>query len=281
LKKALLAMLARLSRDDEPDFDRSLAKPMAKKDFAAIESDYAFFFGHSTEAESDVAGYARTLASFAEGRDAIRMLDFGCGGGEFSERFLSALRFRPEVLYLTLVEPVHNQRDAAARRLAPFSQQPIASVAMLPTSAGPRFDLILANHSLYYVDNLDRIMSSLMDSLAPRGSAVLAMAGWDNRLMELWQIGFAMLGEPVPYYAADDVTEWLATQRIASHRTKSPYRLRFPDSMENRLRILRFLFADYLNDTITPRLLAEFNRHVQDGYVDVSTHSDQFRIDAG
>ena len=39
----------------------------------------------------------------------------------------------------------------------------------------------------------------------PGGTLLTAIAGWDNMLLELWKTGFAMLGQPVPYYTAEDV----------------------------------------------------------------------------
>src|SRR5262245_59894884 len=78
---------------------------MAAKDFGSIESDYAFFMAHATEAESDAAEYTRALAGFAEGRASIRLLDFGGGTGEFTQQLLSALNWSPQALQLTLVEP--------------------------------------------------------------------------------------------------------------------------------------------------------------------------------
>src|SRR5262249_25287566 len=108
-----------------------LPHTMAAKDFAPIETDYAFFMAHATEAESDAAEYLRELAGFAEGRASIRMLDFGCGTGEFTERLASALNWPPQALRMTLVEPVRHQCDAAVRRLTCFSRHPIESLETL------------------------------------------------------------------------------------------------------------------------------------------------------
>ena len=94
------------ARPGEMDERPIEAIQMAAKDFDSIASDYAFFMAHATEAESDVTEYARVLAGFAEGRTLIRMLDFGCGTGDFSRRLISTLNWPPQLLRMTLVEPV-------------------------------------------------------------------------------------------------------------------------------------------------------------------------------
>lgn len=252
---------------------------MAAKDFGSIAGDYAFFMAHATEAESDVAEYARELAGFAEGRATVRLLDFGCGTGEFTQRLVSALGWPPHVLQLTLVEPVRRQREDAARRLAEFSRRPIESLESLPSADGPRFDLVVSNHALYYVDDLGATLGRLTGSLAPGGRLVLAIAGWDNALLQLWKVGFAMLGRPVPYHAAEDVEATLTRQGVEIRKSKACYLLRFPDTVENRLRILRFLFADHLREITPQRLLGEFDRYVRADHVDVDTHSYHFTVE--
>lgn len=251
---------------------------MGAKDFGPIENDYAFFSTQSTEPENDAAEYTRRLAGFADGRTLIRMLDFGGGTGAFTHRFLSAVNWPPRLLALTLVEPVAHQREEAARRLAPFTERPVATAGSLPPNTESRFDLALSNHALYYVENLDETLRSLVRSLAPGGVLLLAIAGWDNPLLGLWKTGFALLGRPVPYYSAEDVEAALTRQGVAFEKTPVPYRLRFPDSAENRLKILRFLFANHLAEITPERLLGEFDRHVKQDHVDIETGSSHFTV---
>ncbi|WP_437193780.1 class I SAM-dependent methyltransferase [Planctomicrobium sp. SH527] len=252
---------------------------MGSKDFGVIENDYAFFMEHATEAESDVAVYASSLAEYSSRRELVRLLDFGCGTGDFSDRLLSTLNFAPELLQISLFEPVSHQLAQAAKRLARLSREPVTCLNNLGAIDKGHFDLIISNHVLYYVDDLDSVLRTLLLGLKSGGRMQLAIAGWENTLLQIWKTGFAMLGKPVPYYAAEDVEHFLSQHQVAFEKRTSPYQLRFPNSQENRLRILRFLFGEHLSAMDVERLQAEFEPFVNDGHVEIQTSSDHFVID--
>ncbi len=263
------------------------------KDFAAIADDYAFFMTHATEAASDAAAYAQKLSGFAAQRAAIRMLDFGCGSGEFTERLLKLLAWPPERLALHLVEPVAQQRETAARRLANYARHSAAGAAPIVASGVPPlpseapaaqdtdkgeqaqpFDIVLSNHALYYVDDLADTLAKLVGLVAPGGKLLIAIAGWDNTLLELWRHGFGLLGRPVPYYTAEDVRAEFARLGVPFQVRPSHYELRFADSELNRLRILRFLFAEHLDELPRVELLAFFDRYAAGGEIAIRTWSE-------
>ena len=252
---------------------------MAAKDFGLIETDYSFFMAHATEAESDVAEYIRQLAGFAEGRESIRLLDFGCGTGDFTLQLLSALNWSPKLLQVTLVEPVLHQREEAARKLAPFSRFNIEVLTTLSSVPDSGFDLVLSNHVLYYVDDLDSTLQQLVALLKPNGKMLLAIAGWNNALIQFWKTGFELLGRPVPYHVSEDVETFLIRQRIPFQKPKASYRLCFPDSIENRSKILRFLFGEHLEQISPQRLLREFDRFIRGNQIEIETDSDHFTIE--
>lgn len=251
---------------------------MTTKDFGPIESDYAFFMAHATEAASDVAEYQRQLAGFAAAEPSIRLLDFGCGNGEFSARLYTALQWPASQLQLTLLEPVAQHRAAAIEQLQPFTQQPIATVTSVAELPAATFDLILANHVLYYVDDLPQTLTALVQSLRPGGRVQLAIASWSNVLLELWQTGFCHLGQPVPYHGAEDVAAILTQQSIPYLSSRASYSLVFPDTTENRRKILRFLFGHYLDQMPTELLLAEFDPFVVEDQIQIHTHSDHMCV---
>jgi trans-aconitate 2-methyltransferase len=235
---------------------------------------------HATEAAEDAATYACELADFIDARTSIRMLDFGCGTGEFTERFLTTLKWPAKALELTLVEPVNRQRENAALQLSRFSGRPISVAEGVTRSHVNRFDVVLANHVLYYVDDLDSTLRQLVDSLSLDGKLLTAIAGADNPLIQLWTIGFTMLGRPVPYYTSEDVESSLMRMGSRFRKTKSHYQLQFPDSSENRLKILRFLFGEHLDEIGPLRLLGEFDRFNKSAYVEVNTNSDHFSVES-
>ncbi len=251
------------------------------KDFGLIADDYAFFMTHATEAEHDAADYARELAGFAEGRAFVRMLDFGAGGGEFTERLLKKLAWPAEKLSLHLVEPVESQRAEAVKRLQKYATCSEAGTPAIATSARPPdassvkpFDVVLSNHALYYVDDLAETVRGLVGLMAPGGKLLAAMASWQNTLMRLWQLGFGLIDQPVPYYAADDLTAELDHLGVPFRTSKSHYELRFPDSEQNRLRMLRFLLAEHLDEMPRDELLAFFDQHAQGGEIVMRTWSE-------
>lgn len=252
---------------------------MATKDFGAIETDYAFFMSHATEAKSDVEEYVRQLNGFAEGRSLIHVLDFGCGTGEFSRQLLETLAWPKSSLFLTLFEPVDHQQELAARRLSRFSEHAIASLGEASFDQRPIFDVIVSNHVLYYAESLSQTIDQLLERLHTKGKMLLAMAGHENALIKLWKVGFDLLDQPIPFYVAEDVTAILADHDVRVSTSPSHYKLRFPDTEENRWKILRFLFGDYLRQIPREALLKEFDQYVQDDHIEINTYSEHFTVE--
>lgn len=218
----------------------------AFKDFGPIQDAYAFFEDHSTEAEADSNAYAEKLAALDARERPLRLLDFGCGPGRFTERVIDRLGWTPAQLQITLVEPVEDYRRQAVERLGPRSGAPVAASPELPEPLPQRFDVILANHVLYYVSDLETTVDRLSRAIAPGGLWLSAIAGWDNTLLQFWKRWFAMIGAPVPYHTAESVLQAIE-QRGIPHRSRSiRYDLIFPDTVPNRLAIMSFLMADHL-----------------------------------
>lgn len=248
------------------------------KDFGAIADDYSFFEQHSTEAQADVRAYAEKLRGRLPATGVVRMLDFGCGTGTFTERFLDELGWPAERVALTLVEPVDSVRRQAVERLASRSGAPIVKAATLPAAGAGPFDLILANHVFYYVPNLRAELAKLVGSLAAGGTFVTAIAGRSNVLIQFWIAAFRELGRDVPYHVAEDLEGALQELGASYDKRSVEYELVFEDSEANRMRILRFLLADYLPLLSREFLLRLFDRYASAGRIEIRTASEHYAV---
>ncbi|HEX5104426.1 MAG TPA: class I SAM-dependent methyltransferase [Pirellulaceae bacterium] len=241
------------------------------KDFAPILSDYAFFEARATEAVNDAAAYARVIAPLVAAGQPLRMLDFGCGTGTFTERLLRLVQIPPPRLQLALVEPVAASPALAAERVARFSASPIEHANSLAAIQQPDFDLIVANHVLYYVPDLPATLAALIQRLAPGGRLLTAIAGNDNTLIQFCRAGFAMIGRPMPYHMAEDVAAALGQLGLAYEKHEVPYDLIFDDTEANRLTILRFLFSEHLTEMPRPAMLDLFTPFARGGQIQIHT----------
>ncbi len=251
------------------------------KDFGAIADDHSFFERHATEAREDVRAYAEELSGLLPALGVVRMLDFGCGTGGFTARFLDEVGWAPDRVALTLVEPVDSVRRQAVARLAGRTAWPLVDAKALPVGDDGKFDLILANHVFYYVPDLRGELAKLIGSLSASGVFVTAIAGRTNALIEFWIAAFRHLGREVPYHVAEDLEA--ALQELGANFAKRSvaYELAFDDTEENRLRVLRFLLADYL--PILPRelLMGLFDRYARRGGIEIRTASEHFSVQSG
>jgi trans-aconitate 2-methyltransferase len=248
------------------------------KDFGPIADDYAFFEAHSTEAEQDARAHVESLTGLVPAAGPLRFLDFGCGSGSFTTRFLQKTGWPPARLWLTLIEPAESQRRRAVTRLAAYTEHPVVDVAALPGGAVGSFDIVLANHVLYYVPQLRAQLAELIRALSPAGVFVTAIAPRTNALVEFWLAGFRLLGKEAPYNTSEDVEAALQQLGTGFEKQQVTYQVEFPDTEENRTRILRFLLAEHLEQMPRRPLLDMFDRYANSGLIRILTASDQFKI---
>jgi trans-aconitate 2-methyltransferase len=251
-----------------------------EKDFGPIADDYVFFEKHATEAAADVRGYLDELGEIVPAAGTVRMLDFGCGSGTFTVRFLDAVGWPPERLRLTLVEPVAAARREAVGRLAGYASGRLVESATLTAGLAASFDFILANHVFYYVPDLAGQLVKLIGALASTGVFVTAVAARTNKLIEFWIAGFRLLDRDVPYNTSEDVEAALVELGAEFQKRQVPYELTFPDTEENRLRIIRFLLADHLSQMPLEPLLSMFDQYSHAGRIQIRTESDHFMVRA-
>jgi trans-aconitate 2-methyltransferase len=252
-----------------------------EKDFGAIADDYAFFETHATEAEADARAYGEQVKDVARAGRRVRMLDFGCGSGTFTARFLEQVGWPAARLELTLVEPVDSVRRQAVARLGGFTNAPIAESPAVPAGIEDSFDLVLANHVLYYVPDLRRQLARLIDALSAGGVFVTAIAARSNALIEIWIAGFGLLGREVPYHTSEDVEAALGELGADYQKEQVAYELAFPDTEANRMRILRFLLAEHLAEIPQQPLLDCFDRYRRRDRIVIQTASDHYTVRPG
>jgi trans-aconitate 2-methyltransferase len=255
--------------------------PMSKdpaKDFGPIADDYVFFETHATEPAEDARAYVEQLAGVVPAEGPIRLLDFGCGSGTFSLRFLHQVGWPSSRLRLTLVEPVESVRRLAVGRLAACSDHPVVDWPALPGGTKDGFDVVLANHVFYYVPALPTQLAALVDAMTPQGIFVTAIAARTNALVEFWLAGFRLLGREAPYNTSEDVEAALQQSGAAYQKQAVPYRLEFPDTEANRMRILRFLLAEHLGQMPHRPLLEMFDQYASSGRITMQTASDHYTI---
>lgn len=248
------------------------------RDFGPIADDYAFFEKHATEAIQDSRAYVERLAPIVPAQGAIRLLDFGCGSGTFTARFLEQANWSPPRLRLTLVEPVEAARRQAVARLTGFTQHAIVDSPQLPAGEAGRFDVMLSNHVLYYVPDLAKQLGGMIGALSETGAFMTAIAPRSNPLIEFWIRGFDLLGREFPYNLSEDVASALKELGAAYRKQPVPYELIFPDSEENRMRIIRFLLAEHLAAMPRRPLLELFDQHADGGWIKIRTECDHYTI---
>jgi len=248
------------------------------KDFGPIAADYAFFEEHSTEGEQDSRAYVALLGHTVPSDGPIRMLDFGCGSGTFTSRLLKLVSWPPQRLELSLLEPVESQRRLAVSRVAGSTQHPVMELATLPAGLREKFDVVIANHVFYYVDNLKDQLKLLIAALTPTGMFLTAIAGQANALIEFWALGFGLLNRDIPYNMSENVEQALKELGADYQKQPIPYELSFPDSDENRMKIIRFLLANHLAEMPQRPLLDLFDKYREAGRIVIRTASDHFTI---
>jgi len=250
----------------------------SRKPFERIRDAYAFFQQHATETEADIRAYLPHLPTVAMGDQPIRMLEFGCGDGQFTAALLGRTPWTPARLQLALVEPDDVYRQQAVARLQPYTTQPVHARPALPPHLQDCFDLVLANHVLYYVPDLDGTLAALLRALAAPGLFLTAMAGQRSTLAQWCQQCFAWLGQLYPFHTAEDLESTLARQGVAYGKEDVHYEFVFPDTAEHRLTVMRFLLGNAYHDVSQPAMLALFDPYAQGEQVMIRLVHEHFMV---
>lgn len=132
-----------------------------------------------TAAEEPFYGWVFERLRLAPG---ARVLECGCGDGAL---WINNINRLPEGARIVLSDLSEGMLAEAARALARFDRI-TADIMDLPFKDGV-FDVVIANHMLYHVPDIDTAISEARRVLAPGGVFVCSTAGDDN-LRELWRM---------------------------------------------------------------------------------------------
>lgn len=215
------------------------------KTFAQLHSDYAFFEKHVNETEVTLAAW---LPLVGERWETVRALDFGAGSGSFTSAFFERAEFSPDRLHLTLVEPDDGFRTQAVRAVAPYTSHPVRAWPFLDRETPSSFDLIVSHHVLYYVPDLEETLARLCRALRPGGLMLLVQGGQGNGMNKLVFAAFELLGRKSPYRYSEESERILRSLPVSLEVGSIRSVLDFPDSEENRRKVLRFLLSEHLED---------------------------------
>jgi SAM-dependent methyltransferase len=250
----------------------------SNKPFGPIRDAYAFFQQHATETEEDVRAYLPHIHGVLMGDSPLRMLDFGCGDGGVTAALLGRVRVPPERLQLALVEPDDVYRHQAVERLQPCTTQPVCAWPALPAHLHACFDLVVANHVLYYVPDLHSTLSALLRTLATPGLFLAAMAGRANAMAQCCRRCFDVIGKPYPFHTSEDCEAALAGLGEAYCTEDVHYELVFPDAEENRLNMGRFLMGDDFHAVPRRAMLQCFDPYAHAGQITMQLVHQHFMI---
>lgn len=249
----------------------------SEKVFDRIANEYEFFMDHSTESRCDLEIYQQTFQNHSFPDRSLRVLDYGCGAGRFTAKWIDRLPSKTTAVEISLLEPARQQLNEAAQRLASRSVTPVVTFGDLNNLSGC-YDLIVANHCFYYVPDVTHSLWRLVAALDQHGILIIAISGQDNLLIQLWQQGFFCIDEAVPYHTAETVENACRALGLDAVPRDLTYQISFADSRAHRETMLRFLFDKHLARMPLEPLVAFFDRFSHQGQINIETTSRQWSI---
>lgn len=179
---------------------------------------------------------------------------------------------------MTIVEPDEGFRRAALQRLQPYSAHPITEWPLLDRDLGPSFDLIFSHHVLYYVPNLTQTLRRLHGALRPGGRLLVVQGGRGNGMNLIVFAAFRQLGLPSPYHYSENSLACFESLGIPVEVQQVHSLLDFPDSADNRRRILGFLLGEHLQKLPEEAVLPLFEPFARRGRIVIESSDELFVV---
>lgn len=147
--------------------------PLSPVEYAA---GHALFESRSDQREHIVSWLIDHVAARADG--PTRVLSIGCGDGSVDVQVAAALASHGQRVDYVCVEPHTPSGRACASRMAEISgvDETILNEPFERTRPSGPFDVVLAVHSLYYVNDLADTLGRAATMLAPGGELIVLHA---------------------------------------------------------------------------------------------------------
>lgn len=239
------------------------------KFWSTIIDEYDFFSAHSSEADVLSAVYASTIDHYPHANPAL--LDFGSGNSSFTTSVIRLLKTKPG--RISLFEPTGEYHEEALKNMAGVIQDEVRTYTRfeeMDNNVDVDFDIILANHSLYYVDDPIQSMLALLARLREQGMIIATLADPVlNPLLVLWYEAFSSLGRPVPFYVPEEIFQAIGYLGLMVKINRVESKLFFPDTPINRKKIFKFVLGQYA---------CLFEDRYIDDFFDPFSHEDNVNI---
>lgn len=218
------------------------------KDFDQINSDYSFFEKHATERKNGLDTLVKIFKGWESNKDTntIQYFDFGAGDGEVSVSLVKTVKaLENKNIIFSILEPSRIMRAKAIASLSDISTNKVQVWSEIPSNLSVKFDVILANHVFYYVEDFRESLNLLLAKKTEKGLMLITMANKDNGLVKIGNEQFKLMGLNKPTNSIEDVKTYLQNLSIDMDVKLVASRIFFKNSINNRAKILRFIFGIY------------------------------------
>ncbi|KPJ68092.1 MAG: hypothetical protein AMJ43_01425 [Coxiella sp. DG_40] len=221
-------------------------KTESRKDFTSIISEYTFFQEHSTEHKS-ILCQMKTKFKSADylKKNGIRILDFGGGDGELLKDLYKQCNLAEFSPFLYLLEPVEKYQNEARDKLIKEGYEGLKILSKIEECEDNSLDLILVNHVLYYVKDLNETVTKLLNKLNSNGKLWIVIGNDKNTLIKLWKEIFVRFMEDSPYFLKEDLEKVLTGKEVCILESEVNSIFEFENTVENRGKMMRFLLGKY------------------------------------
>ena len=237
------------------------------KDFSKLHDQYSFFQTNSTEATEDIVAHMPYFQRIASKNLFTRVLDFGCGDGRFIADLLSKINLHRERFFIYLLDPDAKYLERAKKNISNYTNNRILQFHGEEMLYENFYEIILANHSLYYVKSIEATMLELCSILAEDGTLLASMAGKKNALEKYTIDIYKKMNWEYPFWVSDDLLSVLRKHKLNFELKSVIYKLSFHDTVNNRLSLAKFLIGDRYSEISEAFLLDPFDEFSVNGRV--------------